>query len=192
MYRSLFLAGLCGAVLITPARAQSCQSPGYVVLGPCCTYEAVANGAPSTAACWKDYTGSSPTNADLVTDALCGWTGKAFDFGDRDSLSQTFTVPSYVSESTWGLSYLLSFNDPYNDAWWNRLKARIIDVTAGQVIGEHTYRGSDPDVACKRLNLPFSGSLAGHTIQVRFDAGNGYGDDVMIRVRSISFAGTSQ
>jgi hypothetical protein len=191
--RSLVLAVLLSVSFVVPTMGQTCAPKGDLVGGPCCVYDHIANGTPKSTECWKDIAGTYPTNADLVEDTLCGTysSRRAFDFTYGDSLSQTFTVPSYMTGTDWTLFYRLTFIDPNNDGSWNRLKARVYDETAGTFIASHTHLGSDPDVTCASRSLSFTGNLAGHTLRVRFDGGRAY-DNTIIRVRLISLLQSSE
>ena len=179
----LIFVVLLGMFVVSPVAGQTCQPAGVPLVGPCNNcYDHIANGVPASTACW---TSNEPYNVSLVTDTLCGWSSNAFDFTYGDSLTQTFTVPSNRTQTNWTLSYLLTFNDPNNDGWWNRLQARVFDATTGQFIAAQTYWGSNPDISCTLRTLSFTGNLAGHTLTVRFDGGRAY-DNTTIRVRSIS------
>ena len=140
-------------------------------------------GAPKDTSCWT-ITG----DVQLVATSGCGYlvtSAKAFDMHYGARVSQEFTVPSDRTGTQWGLSYLLTMQDPNDDEWWNRLKATVYDVTARRTLASQTYWGDDPDIFCKRRDLTFTGNLAGHTLRVTFSDGSS--DYVSVfRIQNIS------
>jgi hypothetical protein len=166
----------------TSLQAQTCEPPGYFI-GAGNGYEWIANGRPTSSSCWTLNGGVS-----VVSTPGCLYnetTAKQFDMHYGARLSQQFTVPSDITNTRWGLSYLLTMQDPHDDGWWNRLKATLYDVTTGHILAEQIYWGDDPDITCSRRSLTFTGNLAGHTLQVIFADGSAYSDTVF-QVRSIS------
>ena len=184
MKRYLWIAAITCTLFAMPSQGQSCQPPGWFV-GAGGGYEWIANGQPTSTNCWI-LTG----NVSLVSTPGCTyWTAKAFDMHYGARVTQQFTVPTTNTETHWGLSYLLTMQDPNDDGWWNRIKATVYDVTTGRVLASQTYWGDDPDITCTSRSLTFTGNLAGHTIQVIFADGSAY-TDTIFRVRGISLIST--
>lgn len=180
------IASISFVLSATSLQAQTCQPPGYFI-GAGNGYEWIANGRPTSSNCW-----TLNGNVSVVSTPGCLYnesTVKQFDMHYRARLSQQFTVPSDMTDTHWGLSYLLTMQDPNNDGWWNRLKATVYDVTTGRILAEHIYWGDDPDITCGYRSLTFTGNLAGHTVQVIFADGSAYSDTVF-RVRGVSVIST--
>lgn len=179
------IASISGVFSATSLQAQTCQPPGYFV-GAGNGYQWIANGRPTSSSCWTLHLAS------VVSTPGCLYresTVKQFDMYYGARLSQEFTVPSDMTDTHWGLSYLLTMQDPSNDGWWNRLKATVYDVTAKRVLAEHIYWGDDPDITCGYRALTFTGNLAGHTVRVIFADGSA-SSDAIFRVRNISVIST--
>jgi len=176
------IVALLVCVLVgSSASAQSCTPIPKEFIGAGGGFEYIANGQPLSTNCWT-ITGNAP----LVTTPGCTyWTAKAFDMHYGARIRQEFTVPAERTETHWGLSYLLTMQDPHDDGWWNRIKATVYDANTGQTIVSQTYWGDDPDVTCQNMVLTFNGNYANRRLGVVFSDGSAYTDTV-IRVRSIS------
>lgn len=181
MIKRLLFVSLFTALFAVPAMyGQTCAHPsGTYIFGSTVYTDWVANGAPSSTSCW------TVSGATVITDTMCGGTEHAFDFGYQNSVSQTINIPSTATETNWDLIYDLTMVDPHDDGWWDRLTARVYDVTAARTIASQTYWGDDPDVNCSRRDLTFTGNLAGHTIKIIFEGSKGY-SDTYVRVRGIT------
>jgi hypothetical protein len=178
---SLLIAVLACGIRTGPASAQSCPPFGEFFFYTGFYYDHIANGQPASTDCW-----TLSGNVQLVSTPSCTYnTANAFDMHYGARVIQQLTVPSTRTGTDWHLSYLLTMQDPHDDAWWNRLKATVYDVTTQRVLATQTYRGDYPDITCSPRNLAFTGNLAGHTLQVIFADGSAYADTV-VRVRSIA------
>jgi hypothetical protein len=185
---SLLIAAIAVALVAGSASAQSCTPPWPIIIGPGVGgYEWIGNGTLANGtSCWT-ITG----NVSLVATPGCTYeAAQAFDTHYGARISQQFTVPSNMTQTHWSLTYLLTMQDPHNDGFWNRLKARVYDVTTGQNLASQTYWGDDPDITCSLRTLNFTGNLANHTIQVIFSDGSSYSDTVF-RFRGISLIQTN-
>jgi hypothetical protein len=184
----LYLA-LALVVISLPARVfAACDPKGFIIIGPGAGYyDHIANGTlldsdhDGAADCWS-------STANFVSDTSCStYTNpsptNAFDFEYGDRAAQTITVGNHGGQK-WGLSYLLDFDDPHDDRWWNRLRARV--VVGGVTVAQQTYWGDQATLQCARRDLTFTGNFApGTQMQVIFEGGRAY-PDTRIRVRNVS------
>lgn len=175
--KALYLVALCVLSFVPLSATEICPSPGDQV-GAGNAYEFIANGyLEVNASCWI-------TNASRVIAPDCFSINKPwFQFDYREAAEQEHLV--LTQNQHWQLRYDLTMIDPNNDGWWNRLRARVVNLSTGQTLASHTYWGDDPDVSCLTRTLNFSGDFEGDTLQVIFDGGAAYPNTV-IRVSSIS------
>jgi hypothetical protein len=183
-YKIILLLGLALAVFVPAAFGQTCTPAGRSPIAPLFPYDFIANGLPSSSNCW------SVNNASFVTGTTaCGWTSNAFEFAYGGSVDQYVTVPSSDTSTHFSLSYLVDFDDPNNDSYWNNLQVSVIDVGPGVTIASDYYNGGMPDLYCsRRVTATFNGSLAGHTLVVHFSGSSAY-SNTHIRIRMISLWG---
>ena len=183
----LLITALAYGTFATSMSAQTCETPRWTQgPGPIPGggyYEYIANGQPTSANCWN-LTG----NVQVVQVNDCGYfhdSDYAFNLHYGARVSQEFIVPINNTQTHWNLSYLLTMQDPNNDAWWNRLKVTVYDATAGKILASETYRGDNPDISCSPRKLTFPGDLSQHRLQVIFSDGSAYSNTVF-HVRGIS------
>jgi hypothetical protein len=167
--------------LVPVSEAQSCSAPGYVAFNGRTYYSWIANGLPADASCWNLH------NVSVQPTTTCGWSSNAFEFYYGGGISQTFTVPNTEdgAKPNFGLSYLLDFIDPNDDAAWNKFEMYVDDLTTGATLAYDSFNGSMGDLYCSHRSVSWSQNLAGHQIQIRFKGSRGY-SNTFIRLRNIS------
>ena len=121
----------------------------------------------------------------MTGDTTCGWTSNVYEFAYAGQISQTVTIPSGMTGTSFSLSYLLDFDDPNNDGAWNQFSASVYDQTTGTYLGSGDFfSGLSGDLACSNRGWSWTGSLAGHTLQVLFSGSKAY-PNTHIRIRNI-------
>lgn len=160
----------------------TCEPAGPVQIGSSVYYNYIANGEPSSTACWN------PANMTFVTDQTsCGSsspTHNAFQFNYGSSVSQQFTILPNFGSSNFILSFFVDFIDPHHDAQ-NLFLAEVLD--GNMQLAQYDHDGSQGSLPpCSRIDLPINQNLDGRAITVHFTARSGYPDTV-IRVWGISF-----
>lgn len=187
-YLTIGVLLVLGVLLPTPipsmvqvSQAQSCSAPGYVVVSGRLLYSWIANGSPADTSCWN------PSNVSVQPTTTCGWSSNAFEFYYAGGISQTFTIPNTEdgAKPNFGLSYLLDFIDPNDDAAWNKFEMYVDDLTTGATLAYDSFNGSLGDLYCSYRSVSWSQNLAGHQIRIRFKGSRGY-NNTFIRVRNIS------
>ena len=185
MRKLIIVAVFSCALTSLSADAQSCNPFGYFIGGGG-GYDLVANGDLSNGDCW------TRSGIDVVSTSDCGSTSDKFQIHLAAFGAQTYqqqTVPSDMTYTNWSLIYYMTMQDPNNDGWWNRLRARVYNVTTSQILAEHTYWGDDADVTCSQRTLNFTGDYSGDTLKVIFDGNVAY-SDTAIRVENVFLIAT--
>lgn len=189
VHLALIVLVVSGVILPTPlpsplpigeVEAQSCSPRGIVIFGSSYSYDWIANGEPSSSSCWA----YSRTATSFVTGTTaCGWASNAWEFGYGGHISQSFTIPSDMTQPGFAIQYLLDFDDP-NDSPWNRFTMEVVDLTTGVQLASDYFIGNMGDLYCSYRSQSWTQNLAGHTIQVRFTGSRAY-QSTHIRVRQI-------
>lgn len=166
-----------------PSFADDCTPRGIMVVNGQPFYDYIANGEPGSTACW------SLLHAFFVTgQTSCGTLSppyNAFQFNDSSFVHQEFTIPSDSTSQRFSLTFDLDFINASRHGGQNYLIAEVFDLN-GAPLAFLRYDGTLGDVACHRIDIPITGDLAGHTIQVRFTSQK-RDAQAQIRVYGISF-----
>ena len=174
---------LLAVSLSAPAFGQ-CTPRGQVLVGGNRFYDYIANGGPTSTSCW------SLVNVDYVSGIYaCGPFSPdtpSFSFRYASSATQSFTIPTSNTLTSFWFGYEYDFIDPHQDGF-NQLDAYVTDLTTGQTLVQNHRYGNQGSASCTQFSTSFSGSLAGHTLQVRFTGNKGY-SDTYIRVRNITLS----
>src|SRR5947207_6726942 len=172
----------CFIVFIPNALGQTCTPAGLYHSGPIADdFNFISNPAPNDDTCWAhDERAFFVTGVTSCTTYGSTVTNNAFAFNYAGWISQDIAIPASDTRKYFALSYLLDFDDPNNDSYWNRFSADVYDATTGVYLYRSgNYNGSMPDLFCARRSSPtmyFPNTLAGHTIRIYFHGTTGYSD----------------
>lgn len=164
-----------------PTAFATCAPAGIGTGGPYSTsYDHIANGAPNRDECWN------PFKAFYTTTAPSPWGFiNAYEFNYAGSINQSFVVPPTMTATRWQLRWTLYFDDPNNNAAWNRFSVEVRNMTTNAILATYTFDGGQGDQNWVTHSKDFNGNFAGQTIRVRFKGSKGY-PDTTIRVMGVT------
>lgn len=168
------------SLVVAPGAFAVCTAAGIWTGGPhSSAYDHIANGGPNRNECWN------PFNA-FYTNAMtaCG-SVNTYEFNYGGSINQTFVIPTSQTGTSWEFRWLMDFDDPNNDAAWNRFSAEVVHVNTGKVLAWYTFNGGQGDQSCNTHSIFFTGNYTGQTLRVRFTGSKAYAN-THIRAYAVS------
>jgi hypothetical protein len=176
-----FLAGQASAQTCTAAGQYYGYPPNWSF------YDHVRNGSGTSLNCWT-YSSSGVS----ITSGTCGLSStQGITFaGFARQISQSFTVDVDTGAgnggTNWDFVYELDFDDPNNDAAWDKVEAEVwaSDGNSNTLVAWDSFNGGSGDVTCSRRTINFNANMEDKTVTIIFKGTRGY-TNVVEKVRNI-------